>query len=108
MKRKIAKRYTRRYTWVDPKNIGKLNLQQYIGKFNKIIGEILPDSYNTFISIGKDDFVIDTSLPLSPYQAILICKELAKIKAIGALCREYRYVNNGHCKQIFKGTDISL
>ena len=105
--RRKTKRYTRRYTWVDPKNIGKLNLQRYIGKFNEVIGAVLSSNYDTFVSVGKDDFVIDTAMPLSPSQAIQICKGLAKVKAIGALCREYNYVNNGHCKQIFKGTDIS-
>ena len=104
----LFKRFTRLYTWTDGKNIGKVNLQSHIGAFDKAIGEVLPSYYDTFISVGKDNFVIDTAFPITPRQAREIGKRLAKTPAIGALCKQYKYVNGGKSKQIFKGIDISM
>jgi len=104
----LGKRFTRIFFFVAPKNIGKVNLQQHIAAFNKAIGEVLPNDYDAFVSVGKNDYVIDTAKPITPNQARAIGIRLAKIKAIGRLTATHHYSNNRRSNQIFKSKDISM
>ena len=96
-------RYTRFYTWAATKNRGALDLQKYASQIGDAISDVLPNSYNAYISVGTDDFVIDTALPITNDQARQIGKRIAQTPAIGSLHKQY-----GNSKQVFIGTDISL
>ena len=105
--RKKACRFTRSYTWTAKKNRGKLNLKKYTNNIYEAVSAVLPSDYNTFVSVGRDDFVIDTAKPIFREQAQQIGRKLAKTKAIGRLCIRRKYKDDNISNQIFKGTDIS-
>ena len=108
MRIKPSRRFTRIYTWKRKSNRGRVNLQRHIGKINDALNKVLPNNYDAYVSVGRDDFVIDTAFPIEPRQAQLIGEELAKVKAIGQLCKPYNYSHGRRSNQIFVGTDISL
>ena len=107
MKNSRVKRFTRLYTWTYAKNRGKVNLQRYTANFDMAIGSVLPDDYDTFISVGEDDYIIDTAKPITRRQAQQIGERLAIIPAIGKLTTVRNYSHSRQSRQLFKGIDIS-
>jgi len=109
MRKRKTIRFTRLYTWTAPrKNMGMLNLKKYADKIGKAVIDVLPDDYDAFIYVDRDYFIIDTAKPIFQSQAQWIGRKLAQTKEIGILNTPYNYKDDGHCKQIFVGMDISM